>query len=737
MYTIKKMRADHVIDFAAEELKKYLWMMMPECDDIAISYEPDAKDGFRLGLLEDFGLPNEATNVKLDDVIHVDTDEQGGILAGSNPRSVLFAVYRFLRLNGCRWLFAGPDGEYIPRQAVTAQNYHKLADHRFRGHTTEGDPSFEQVLDYIDFHAKQELNFYGPMGIHTYHYRYYNHDRNDMNRDPEPVSASLVDQWKGVFLAELKKRGMFLKDGEHGQVAQTIGIEPFERAAYKKGEKVLTEEQKSKVAMIGGKRDLFRKDIYYTNLCLSRPELRTKYVQVLADFAESHRHIDLIGLSFADGNHNHCECENCRGRRPSEYLVMIANELDEELTKRGVDTMFNFSTYVDMMFAPQVEKIKNPDRFYIQFTPITRSYTGSITENTVFPEPGAYHERNVWDAPKSIEDCAAHLLAWRKNFPGPCYGYEYHFWRAQYRDPGLMDISRRVYEDILSLKLMDMQGYLQDGSNMSFFPHGFHGHIYAEALMDRDCDYDATMEDCVAHLQAWRKQFDGPCTTFEYHFWRAQIRDPGLMYISRRVYEDIMAFRLLNIQGITEDGSNKHFFPHGFHEHIYAEVLLDQNCDYDEAIEDYFSHLYGKDWKQVKAYMDGISEAFGEKYMAGEDSADPKKGTHYNPARAAKLEYVYELAATARALAKKHKSMPTRPQTVAYRLLGRHAEYCERLADVFIAKCQGFDKLAVEKMRQMIADYGKYEFELERYLDYGLAMRTLEVVANQMPTIEF
>ena len=646
MYTIKKLRADHGIDFAAEELKKYLWMMMPECDDIAISYEPDAKEGFRLGLLEDFGLPNEATNVKLDDVVHVDTDENGGILAGSNPRSVLFAVYRYLRLNGCRWLFAGPDGEYVPRQAVTPQKYHKLADHRFRGHTTEGDPSFEQVLDYIDFHAKQELNFYGPMGIHTYHYRYYNHDQNDMNRDPEPVSASLVDQWKGMFLAELKKRGMFLKDGEHGQVAQTLGIEPFERAAYKKGEKVLTEEQKTKVALINGKRDLFRKDIYYTNLCLSQPELRSKYVQVLADFAETHRHIDLIGLSFADGNHNHCECENCRSRRPSEYLVMIANELDEELTKRGVDTMFNFSTYVDMMFAPQVEKIKNPDRFYIQFTPITRSYTGSITKDTIIPEPGAYHERNVWDAPKSIEDCAAHLLAWRKNFPGPCYGYEYHFWRAQYRDPGLMDISRRIYEDVLSLKLMDMEGYLQDGSNKSFFPHGFHGHIYAEALMDRDCDYDATMED-------------------------------------------------------------------------------------------YFTHLYGKDWKQVKAYMQAMSEAFGEKYMAGEDSTDLEKGTHYNPTRAEKLEYVYELAANARALAKKHKSMPTRPQTVAYRLLDRHAEYCERLADVFIAKCQGYDKLAVEKMRQFIADFGKHEYELERYLDWGLAARTLAVVANQMPKIEF
>ena len=40
-------------------------------------------------------------------------------------------------------------------------------------------------------------------------------------------------------------------------------------------------------------------------------------------------------------------------------------------------------------------------------------------------------------------------------------------------------------------------------------------------------------------------------------------------------------------------------------------------------------------------------------------------------------------------------------------------------------------------MQKFIADFGKYEYELERYLDYGLAMRTLEVVAKQMPIIEF
>ena len=67
MFIIKKLRADHVIDFAAEELKKYLRMMMPRCGEIAIAYAPDATDGFRLGLLEDFNLPCEAEDVVLDD----------------------------------------------------------------------------------------------------------------------------------------------------------------------------------------------------------------------------------------------------------------------------------------------------------------------------------------------------------------------------------------------------------------------------------------------------------------------------------------------------------------------------------------------------------------------------------------------------------------------------------------------------------------------------------------------
>ena len=67
MFSIYKMRDDQTISFAADELKKYLWTMMPKSGNTPIRLNPEATDGFRLGLLEDFGLPNEAKDPMWDD----------------------------------------------------------------------------------------------------------------------------------------------------------------------------------------------------------------------------------------------------------------------------------------------------------------------------------------------------------------------------------------------------------------------------------------------------------------------------------------------------------------------------------------------------------------------------------------------------------------------------------------------------------------------------------------------
>ena len=199
MFYVNKITSNSTVDYAAEELKKYLRMMMPEGGDVKIAYDPDAKDGFRLGLMQDFGLDvSDAENPELDDILYIDCDEKGGIIAGSNPRSVLLSVYEYFRQMGCRWLFPGVDGEYIPMKDITPVKYRFKPSMRYRGWCNEGAEFQQSMMAAIDFAPKVGLNvfmleFRVPVG---YYRQCYNHNHNTENRAPEPVSNNQILQWK-------------------------------------------------------------------------------------------------------------------------------------------------------------------------------------------------------------------------------------------------------------------------------------------------------------------------------------------------------------------------------------------------------------------------------------------------------------------------------------------------------------------------------------------------------------
>jgi hypothetical protein len=75
--------------------------------------------------------------------------------------------------------------------------------------------------------------------------------------------------------------------------------------------------------------------------------------------------------------------------------------------------------------------------------------------------------------------------------------------------------------------------------------------------------------------------------------------------------------------------------------------------------------------------------------------------------------------------------MPTRPQTVSWRLLIRHAEMVDRFADVLIAKATGKNYRAVELAKEYEREFGKYEWEIQRYYDHCLCCRVLEHITRR------
>ena len=510
MFLINKITSDETVDFAAEELKKYLRMMMPECGDIKIFYKPDANEGFRLGLMQDVGLDvSEVEDTELDDIIYVDTDENGGVIAGDNPRSVLMAVYEYLRQNECNWYFPGVDGEYIPMQDVKPVRYKHIPSCRYRGWCNEGAESQTAMLETIDLCPKLGMNTYMlEFRIPRHYYSsYYEHYYNEDNRAPEPISDTQVLQWKRMCETEISKRGLQFHDIGHGFTVDPFGVDSA-NCWTAISDDDLSPDTRKFLAEIGGRRGLFRGQPVNTQFCMSNPVARRIFCDYVVDYAAKHSNETYLHVWLADAHNNHCECEECRKKTTSDWYMILMNELDSALTKAELKTRIVFIVYLDTTWAPEVEKIENPERFTLLLAPITRSYLMTLPEGGV-KSPTTKYDRNRLIMPRSLEEYFAYFEDWKKTWHGANLSYEYHFWRHLHYDMTGITISKRINEDIKVYKENGVNGIIEDGTQRPFFPNGLALYTYARTLYDTTLSAEAIIEEYFSGIygEGWREVY--------------------------------------------------------------------------------------------------------------------------------------------------------------------------------------------------------------------------------------
>lgn len=512
MYYINKVAASETVDYAAEELKKYIRMMRPEGGDVKISYDRESLCGFRLGLMSDFGLDtSDAEDIFLDDIIYIDCDADGGIIAGSNQRSVLLAVYEYLRQEGCRWLFPGVDGEYIPMKELSPVKYRYKPSCRYRGWCNEGAESQQSMLDAIEFCPKVGMNSFSiefriPV---SYYRRYYMHNNNEMNRPPENITNGQILQWKRETECEIAKRGLILFDIGHGWTSDAFGIDSSLRPWDGDNDARVPEENRQYLPLIGGRRGIVNNAPIHTNFCMSNAEARKMVAKYVADYAENHENVTYLVVGLADGTDNHCECEECRKKTPSDFYVMLLNEADRELTRRGLDTKIAFTSYSNTVWPPVSERLNNPERYMAEICPISRSYCRTLSEAPSKIEVKPY-KLNDNVLPGTLEESLAYFAEWRKVFEGPVAAYEYHFWYHQYFDPTGLSMARLIVDDVKAYKANGVDGIIEDGSQRSFFPSGFAFYTYARALWNTELSFDDIVADYFPHAygENWRSFYD-------------------------------------------------------------------------------------------------------------------------------------------------------------------------------------------------------------------------------------
>ena len=509
MYYINKITSNSVVDYAAEEMRKYLRMMMPNGGDVRIAYTPEAEGGFRLGLMQDFGLDvSDVKDVELDDIIYIDTDEKGGIIAGDNPRSVLLAVYEYFRQNGCRWLFPGADGEYIPMQKIKPVSYRHAASCRYRGHCVEGTMTQRIVFDLIEFLPKVGMNVFMSQFLSptTFYNRRYNR-RYITVETPEPVSNEQILQWKTAFETELSKRGIQFQDVGHGWTAAPFGFDISKGWGKTDGSEA-PEGAKQYLAMLDGVRDLYKGVAINTNFCMSNPEARKIVAEYIADYSAIHSNVDYVHVWLSDGWRNHCECDECVKKLPSDWYVMLLNDIDRELTSRGLNTRIVFIAYHETIWAPTEARIDNPDRFCLMLAPISRNYTQTLSDNAK-PEILPF-VLNKCTPPVELDEFLEYFKEWKKGWSGPSLCYEYHFWKHQLFDLAGLELAKRIYEDIEVYRENDINGLIACGSLRSFFPNGFAYYVFARKQYDASVTYEELLEDYYFHAygENWRQFAD-------------------------------------------------------------------------------------------------------------------------------------------------------------------------------------------------------------------------------------
>ena len=496
---------DTTVLYAADELVKYLKLMDPTVRTETLSFdawEDGVQNVIWLGMDDAFAaLSDNAKANALDDSMYISVDNAAGVMTGSSPRMVLSAAYRFLKELGCDWVRPGPDGEIIPARRFSAADLSahvdEAASYRHRGVTIEGAVSYEHVMNMVEWLPKAALNCYfiqfqTPF---TFFDRWYSHYENPLY-EKEPLTRQDVQLMHKSIVREIKKRGLMYHAVGHGWTCGALGVPGDE---WRHVEYDLPADVQAKLALVDGKREMWKGVALNTNLCYSRSDVRAAITDTITEYCLENREVDYLHFWLADGSNNNCECPECQKKRPADFYVMMLNELDEKLAKAGLDTKVVFLVYEDLLWAPETEKLVNPQRFVLMFAPINRTYSRAFTDGIEGGrEELAPFVRNRLVLPKSVSQNIAALSDWQKDINCDSFDFDYHLMWDHLKDPGYAHNARVLFEDMKNLDKLGLNGMVSCQLQRVGLPDALPIYGMAAALWDKTADFDKTADTYFA-----------------------------------------------------------------------------------------------------------------------------------------------------------------------------------------------------------------------------------------------
>lgn len=446
------------------------------------------------------------------DSFQVDLDKASLKIKANTKAGLLIGFYRFLQRLGVRFPRPGKEHDVLPDLSkfdlLSCQiHLESQADFKHRGVCIEGANSLENILDFIDWLPKIDMNsfFVQFEDAYTFMERWYRHINNPKLQVQafDPEIATLYD---GKITEAMAKRGILHQRVGHGWTGKVLGYSSI--FGWDQG-KDLDPEKAWMVAQVNGKRELISGVPVLTNLCLSDPKVVDALVDTVVTYCQERYDVDLLHVWMADALNTTCECQHCQDKIFADQYVALLNKIDQALTQKNIQTKICFLIYLDLLYPPQFTDFLNPDRFVMMFAPISRTFQQSYAEidyDKIALNQAPY-VKNQLKMPHDLENNLSFLKAWQAVFKGESFIYDYPLGRAHYGDFGYDHIARVIGQDIKTLEVLGLDGYISCQELRAGLPTNLPNYVMGKVLWQKDIDLDQLIEEYYQSLfgDQWHK----------------------------------------------------------------------------------------------------------------------------------------------------------------------------------------------------------------------------------------
>jgi hypothetical protein len=564
---------DPRVQFAAMELVRYLRAMTGH----TIYSGTEFREGcFNICLATDermeqvLGISVDFSSVRYDGFL-IKSFPDRLCIGGKVPRSAAYGVYWLLEQWGCRWLYPGADGEFLPKYPVlrfdldTVQN----PDFEIRGFMEDGGSDFpyynvQELMQLIDWSFKNRMNSY---------MRHY--------------SAMANIPFRDTLIPAIKTRGMLFEFGGHG----TQNLIP----------RSLFDTKPSLFRMQNGER------LKNGNLCVSNPEARQMIVDGVLKIFSNNPEIDVLRLWYEDlEDGGWCECDQCKPLSPVEQQFVVQNQIaaavKEKFPGKAIDVIF----YHDTLDCSRVRSIPESN-IYGFIAPRERCYAHSIDDancrrNRQYYYPAFRSLKDKFDHNAYIMEYYADMILYNKiatDFSKTiaadlrayskmgirrinCLMFGRYSWWATKR--AMYTFTRSCWDTTSQLDIREYAGYLY-GEVAEKITGILEGIEEASKEIFQFCEYDQLMDIRIIPAQSkefYRKHLDGLLAS--HHFFAESARQ--INELMGRISDPLLIRRLDELRLILLISSREALATYnhnsGFYGCSYVEGYTQEQLD--EAI---------------------------------------------------------------------------------------------------------------------------------------------------------